>query len=123
MQAPDSIRWLETAEPKPPAALLERMSAAIDEAVVRESGAASSSKADPCMAAEAFATAALDRLRTVIQAEGGRGTALDLLAADALLTYAYEAAAEAGPEDFDVIMRDYGPARIARLLPPLPEDA
>src|SRR5690625_571411 len=103
MQASDRIHWLAAAEPKPPAALLERMRAAMVEASARELDAVSGSPADPRLAAETFAAAALDRLRVVMQAEGGRGTALDLLAADALLTYAYEAAAEAGPEAFDAV--------------------
>jgi len=37
-------------------------------------------------------------LRAVLGSAGDRSAALDLLAADALLTHAFEVAAEAGPE-------------------------
>lgn len=141
--ADDAIRWLETAEPKPPEALLDRIREAVLEAAAgagttggdsrMESGAASDDaiaravnaqgrtaaegpSPDPRLAAEAFVEAALDRLRGVIQAERGRGTAFDLLAADALLTYACEAAAEAGPETLDAIVRACGPAALAEAL-------
>ena len=40
----------------------------------------------------------------------------DLLAADALMTYAFEAAADAGAEAVASLAAAYGPARFARLL-------
>jgi hypothetical protein len=49
--------------------------------------------------AGSLADAALDSLRRVLAATGDRGTALDLLAADALLTQACEVAAASGPEE------------------------
>lgn len=58
-------------------------------------------------AAEWLASAARDRLRTVLQSSGERAAAIDLLAADALLTHACEAAAEAGPGAFDALLREF----------------
>lgn len=43
---------------------------------------------------EGLVAAALDTLEAVAAGEGARGSALDLLAADAILTYAFEAAAD-----------------------------
>lgn len=48
--------------------------------------------------AQDLATAALDRLRQVLDSGGDRNTAFDLLAADALLTHACEMAVVADPE-------------------------
>lgn len=48
--------------------------------------------------ADAFAEAALALYATVLLGSGGRADALPLLAADALLTHAHQACAEADPE-------------------------
>ena len=63
-----------------------------------------------------LAEAGVAGLRTVLEAPGEREAALDLLCADALLTHAMEAAAEAGPETLDAIARGFGPERLAQLL-------
>ncbi|WP_419940839.1 hypothetical protein [Candidatus Palauibacter sp.] len=45
---------------------------------------------------EGLVSVALDALETVANGAGTRGSAINLLAADAILTYAFEAAAEPG---------------------------
>ncbi len=57
--------------------------------------------------AEALANAALRGLDGVVAREGDRGTALRLLAADAALTYAFQAAAELG-EDVSALAERVG---------------
>lgn len=63
-----------------------------------------------------LADAALDRLRRVIESSGDRASALDLLAADALLTDACDVAAEAGSEELISFAWDLLD-RIAELVP------
>lgn len=97
-------RWLETRTPAPPAALRRRLadvldpvrvagSAAVADAPSARPGAAPGEMADACLAgAERMLDALLrDDCAT-------RAAALDLLAADALATYAFEAAAESPAE-------------------------
>jgi hypothetical protein len=83
--APSVAAWLSSREPAPPPALLERV----------QSLAGSVSDGDIPTTLLAGAQDALER----VVREGGpeRGTALDLLAVDALVTYAFEAAS-AEPE-------------------------
>lgn len=107
-----ALDWLEQRQPTPPPALLERMAEAVGAA---GASAAASSDVPPIPAV--LGTAALDRLRVVLQGPGDRAAALDLLAADALLTYAFEAAAEIGPEALEATARAFGPDRLATLLP------
>ena len=77
--------WLEARSPAPPAALRDRIDAALGDDLRRES-------------ADVFETclAAAERLVRGLLAENAtsRESALDLLAADALVTYAFEAASE-----------------------------
>lgn len=120
------LRWLEQRRPAPPQALLERMAEALgvvaDSVPVGVAGAAgavglgAAGDAVPPIPA-ALGTAALDRLRVVLAAPNDRAAALDLLAADALLTYAFEAAAEIGPDALESTARAFGPGRLADLLP------
>ena len=80
--AEDVRSWLATRQPVPP----ERIGAHVTQAVVDTHGAP----------AETLARAGVALLGRVAAApEGGRELALDLLAADALITYAFEAQAEA----------------------------
>lgn len=65
-----------------------------------------------------LAAAALHALRGVVAGPADRRVALDLLAADALLTAACEAAAEIGPEAVDRLVADLDPTRFASILPP-----
>lgn len=85
-----SVReWLETRKPTPPDPLLARMRTEIDKLGLAESDITFKALAD----AGASILKSLDR-------EGctDRASALDLLAADALFTYAFEAAADSLPE-------------------------
>lgn len=72
--------------------------------------------------AEALAAAALEQFDRILEAgEHGRDSALGLLAADATLTYAFEAAAEGG-EGLGALAERLGPAgelgrRLARFGP------
>jgi hypothetical protein len=77
--------WLETRQPEPPAALGERLRAALGPALARPS------REVPEAALEAAAEMLGDLLRAGCV---GREHALALLAADALVTYAFEAASE-----------------------------
>lgn len=98
-----ALAWLERREPRAPEPLFARMAEAL-------SGRA---EAD---VPEALAGAALACLRAAVEGGRDRAAAWDLLAADALLTYACEAAAEAGPDVRAVLERIAPPDRFARLL-------
>jgi hypothetical protein len=78
-------RWLDARTPPPPAALRERIDAALRDDLARES-------------ADVFETclAAAEQLVGGLLSENAtsRESALDLLAADALVTYAFEAASD-----------------------------
>lgn len=105
-EAPETnaAAWLDARRPRPPDELMRRMRTAL--AAVPDGG-------EPLP--ERLADAALDRLRTVLRSPADRSSAPELLAADALLTYAAEAAAEAGPAALDALLRSHGPDRIAAL--------
>jgi hypothetical protein len=116
MSGREEVRaWLEGRQPVPPASLR----AQIDSALAGVPGAQPES---PALAegegrvAGVLGEAALDRLRAALGAGKDRRAAMDLLAADALLTYACEAAAEAGPDALEALIQEYGPERLARLL-------
>lgn len=107
-----------------PAALRDRMRAALEVApAVDLSGGVDPAGRAPAPApaaggeAERLAAAAFDRLRRVLASSGTRETALDLLAADALLTHACEVAAGAGPDELGSLARIWID-ELARLLPP-----
>jgi hypothetical protein len=76
--------WLATREPAPPAELSARLHEVLgprlDESAER--------------APEVLLDAATALLGSLLDGAGGRESALDLLTADALATYAYEAAAD-----------------------------
>jgi hypothetical protein len=97
--------WLEARTPCPPAALGARI------AVVLGPDALAADAAD----ASAHLLAAGERLAATLLASGStsRESALDLLTADALVTYAFEAASEA-PADLAARASD-AMARIASL--------
>jgi hypothetical protein len=85
--------WLVEREPAPPDALLRRLLESLGPAAQRESAEA----AELCLAAG-------ERLVTTVlhDDDGSRDNALDLLAADALVTYAFEAAS-ATPDDLSAL--------------------
>lgn len=64
-----------------------------------------------------LAAAALRGLKDVVDAPSDRASARTLLAADALLTYACEAAAETGPDALDRLTRSLDFDRFSHLMP------
>lgn len=75
--------WLSSREPAPPSALTDRLRAALGTQASRDASEA----ADVCLAAgERLLSAVLEN------ESASRECAIDLLAADALVTYAFEAA-------------------------------
>ncbi|HET7273534.1 MAG TPA: hypothetical protein VFI91_00020 [Longimicrobiaceae bacterium] len=76
--------WLKTHIPAAPVSLLSAMTAALEPGDIP--------------VPQALAAAALRRYREFTDGAGGREDALILLAADALLTHAFEAQAEVNPE-------------------------
>ena len=101
----DAVRsWLRSRAPEPPAALARTLAQRLDAAP------------DAVLAGDSLAEVAgrlgVATLRTVVQRQGvAYDSAMDLLVADAFVTYAFEAAAEEG-EDIDVLVH--------RLLHELP---
>ena len=77
------LAWLDTRRPAPPSTLRERLRGAVNDTPL-------------ALAAhlEQISRALLTRVSS--RPEGGRELALDLLAADAFITYAFEAQAEEG---------------------------
>jgi hypothetical protein len=97
MTRDELIRWLDARRPAPPDALAARLHALAD--------------ASPLALPDHLAALGLALLRRVSARPGdGRALALDLLAADALVTYAFEAQAEADVDGLgplaDVVARD-----------------
>jgi hypothetical protein len=105
----DAVAWLGAREPAPPPALQARMAAALE-------GGAGDAAADPTLE-EALAAAALRELRAALALGSARAAATPLLSADALLTYAFEAAAERGGADaVRGLAEAYGLERFERFL-------
>ena len=96
--------WLAARTPAPPEVLLRRIARALGVEGSR-----------PVSDAHDVLVAAGERIAADVLAGGGtsRDTALDLLAADALVTYAFEAPSE-GPREL-VSRAERSMARIARL--------
>jgi hypothetical protein len=99
-------KWMESRTPAPPPALAERMGPAVHAAAV--GGAA------PADGALAAAMTLADSI--LCDGSGARTGAITLLAADALLTYAFEAAAET-PDTLDALAAE-AMARIAAAARP-----
>ena len=78
-------RWLDARTPAPPAALRARIDVALADELSRDA----TDVAETCIAAAERLVRALLRDEAT-----SRDSALDLLAADALVTYAFEAASE-----------------------------
>jgi hypothetical protein len=92
--------WLRSREPAPPPALAARIQELTKEWLSVEDGFAS-----------VLVDAGVASLGRVLSAHpGGREVALDLLATDAIVTYAFEAAANT-PDELD----ELGAAALARL--------
>jgi hypothetical protein len=93
---PNVAAWLRERTPAPP----ERLATAIEAALAEHLDAPRTEVADRCIdAAEALLRDLLAR------PSAGRDSALDLLTVDALVTYAFEAAAE-DPSTLDERARD-----------------
>jgi hypothetical protein len=101
----DTLAWLRGRRPAPPERLARRMEAAL-QAVDADDDVS-----------HALGNAAFACLQASLEAGPGRAAALDLLAADALLTYAWEAAAEEGADGLERFAAACGPARFQALLP------
>lgn len=99
--------WLDARQPAPPPSLR----AAIDAAL-----RASAPGAPDAPVHDRLAEAGLEALGRVARKPSERSTAAELLAADALLTYACEAAAEAGPDAVDALTGRLDAERFAGLL-------
>ena len=96
--------WLQSRKPAPPEALARQLAQCVDAAP------------DAALAGDSLAEVAgrlgVDTLRAVVQRQGGAyDAAMNLLVADAFVTYAFEAAAEGG-EDLSGL--------VGRLLPEVP---
>jgi hypothetical protein len=100
--------WLETRTPPIPDGLRERLRAALN-APADEPALAAADVRCPATLADA----GIARLEAAIAQGSDRAAAYDLLAADALLTYAFEAAAEAGPEAVAALLAETGPERFS----------
>ena len=102
--------WIDGRDPEPPAALAQRMRNAV--AAVPAAGGQS--------IPEAAVESALLMLDSLLRdADSTRGGALGLLAADALMTYAFEAAGEA-PARLDALGAE-AMRRIAAAAAELPQ--
>ena len=100
--------WLRSRTPAAPEALVAR----VEEALRTRGAGAAGVEAAP----ERLLDAALSLLQPLLARESaGRESALDLLAADALVTYAFEAAS-IEPEQLDARTRD-AMLRLTRLAP------
>lgn len=113
-------RWLDARRPPMPSELRTAVYAACEARPAIGPAATGSATADASDAtlADRLAEAGLEALGRVAGAPPERGTAIELLAADTLLTYACEAAAEAGPATLDRLTARLGYARFATLLEP-----
>jgi hypothetical protein len=100
--------WLLRRVPPAPRELLDRVLIALDSA------------APAADLPSQLGEAALVCLAAALAHVDQRAAAFDLLAADALLTYGCEAAAEVEPGALARFARDYGAARLAQLLPAAP---
>lgn len=104
----DPTAWLDQRDPPAPATLRRVM----DELL------AGTPPSDPLP--DRLAAAGLAALEEVVRQPSRRSTASTLLAADALLTYACEAAAEAGLDELERVTAELDFERFAHLLPGTP---
>lgn len=103
-------RWLDGRRPAMPPELRRVVDTALD-AAAPDAGTS---------VPDQLADAALATLARVLAAAPDRATADELLAADALLTYACEAAAEVGPVPLDRLTARLDFSRFASLLESTP---
>lgn len=104
----DPARWLDERDPPAPSSVRRVMDELLAET-------------DPATELHRrLADAAMAGLETVVRAPSDRELAPVLLAADALLTYACEAAVEAGLDVLDEVTRELDFERFSHLLPDTP---
>lgn len=101
----DPLRWIDARGSAPPPALWVSIVRVIEEA-----GPVDGTVWD------VLADAALDGLARILSEPAGRANAPRLLAVDALLTYACEAAAESGPDPLAALTERLDWDRFERLL-------
>lgn len=104
----DVASWLDERTPAMPPELRQAVNVALERAPAARDESLEDRLAD----------AGLGALSRVAGAAPERSTATELLAADTLLTYACEAAAEAGPDALARLTARLDYARFARLLEP-----
>jgi hypothetical protein len=100
----ESQRWLAERLEGAPADLAARMTRAVADS-------------ERPTIADTLAAAAWQCLQLSLRDPAQRASALDLLAADALLTHACEAAAAEGPETLAAFTEQWRAARFDQLLP------
>ncbi|MEO5510731.1 MAG: hypothetical protein ABIS27_08870 [Longimicrobiales bacterium] len=100
------MEWLDSRTPQPPAALREKLVELLAAHCSTTEGAIASTLGE----------AAITALAKAIEKCDDRSSAMDLLAADALLTYAMEAAAEQGSAAVHAVALAYGNHRLAALV-------
>ncbi|CAN5744181.1 hypothetical protein BH23GEM9_BH23GEM9_11080 [soil metagenome] len=110
--------WLVARSASVPASLQAHMEAAVRAVDPPAADAAvdPSSAIDPAAVAQQLATASIASLRAAIAHCDERAAALSLLAADALITSACEAAADESADALALLCEEYAPERIAVLL-------
>lgn len=96
--------WIEARTPAPPADLEQEVLRDVEDVA----------RGLPLPAA--LAEAGVQALRDAIEIGDERSAAWRLLAADALLTYAIEAAAEQGLDSVDAVVETWSPAMLSRAL-------
>lgn len=116
----ETSRWLDQRTPPMPWELRRAVDAALEAAELggAEVRAEAGAEAGAESVADRLADAGLATLARVVRASQDRSTAAELLAADALLTYACEAAAEAGPETLERLIVRLDLTAFAELLEP-----
>lgn len=115
----DLSGWLDTRRPPPPASLRRAVDAAMAQWLAEPAGRAD---AGAGALVDRLAGAGLAALRRIAAAPSTRSRAIELLAADALITYACEAAVEAEAQGeagaVERLAHLLGPDRFAQLLQP-----
>lgn len=101
----DLTEWVDGRRPPAPVALRDEVVRMLEHHDPRSGSVA-----------ERLAAAGLAGFSAVLAGPGDRSSAGALLSADALLTYACEAAAEEGHGALERLTRELAPARFARLM-------
>lgn len=118
----DLNRWLDARRPPPPPSLRRALEAALARWRPEVPLAHGSPDSAGGAVAERLAAAGLAALGHVAARPSTRGAAIDLLAADALITYACEAAVEAEADGHDGAVERLSemlaPARFDQLIQP-----